>query len=400
MGEASGTEAAEVIATPYSRAFHPGELNARRVLLVAQGPWHLDMYASLFTALPEIDWTVYFEAPGEALSPLALAAPSNVQLIGNMTDVLLRLDDFAVCLTTLATPHRAHLRGLQIFTACSRLGIPVLEMQHGLFQLGVAFVEVSKTPGSGFPSAAMGAAARNFRDDLIGWSGEDGIGLPQFHDLKPASDDGYVLILSNLHRSVFSEVERRLFYEGVARLVRKHRRTKFLWKPHQSELQRKLEPLYAPLMNEVGANLQLLTKEAMAGTTTLELIRCCSRAVSSLSSVVLELEMYAKPTLLYAPVSMEGAVSIMGTVHPFVDDLSLSAAYDDLLQRPDAYRMQTGFLKPFEPEKLRAILRRNWRSGGVSKADLAQAILPSIEFLELTSVINRMKSDLRSAIKG
>lgn len=87
-------------------------------------------------------------------------------------------------------------------------------------------------------------------------------------------------------------------------------------------------------------------------------------------------------------------------MHPFVDDLSLSAAYDGLLQRPAAYRMQTGFLKPFEPEKLRAILRRNWRSGGVSKADLAQAILPRIEFLELTSAINRMNSDLRSAIKG
>jgi len=389
-----------MIATPYARAFRPGELSGRRVLLVAQGPWHLDMYASLFTALPEVDWTVYFEAPGEALAPLSMATPANVQLIGNLIDVLLRLDDFAVCLTTLATPHRAHLKGLQIFTACSRLGVPVLELQHGLFQQGAAFVEVSRTPGSGFANAAQGAAARNFRDDLVGWSGKDGIGLPQFHDLEPATDDGYVLILSNLHRSVFSEVERRLFYEGVAQLVRRHPETRFLWKPHQAELQRKLEPLYAPLMEQVGENLELLTRETMAGRTTLDLIRCCSRAVSSLSSVVLELEMYAKPTLLYAPVSMEDAVAIMGTVHPFDDDLSLLSAYADLMQRPDAYRMQTGFLKPFDPDRLRAILKRNWRSETIAKADLAQAILPSIEFLELTSTINRMKSDLRSAIKG
>jgi len=323
-----------------------------------------------------------------------------VQLIGNLIDVLLRLDDFAVCLTTLATPHRAHLKGLQIFTACSRLGVPVLELQHGLFQQGAAFVEVSRTPGSGFANAAQGGAARNFRDDLVGWSGKDGIGLPQFHDLKPATDDGYVLILSNLHRSVFSEVERRLFYEGVAQLVRRHPETRFLWKPHQAELQRKLEPLYAPLMEQVGENLELLTRETMAGRTTLDLIRCCSCAVSSLSSVVLELEMYAKPTLLYAPVSMEDAVAIMGAVHPFDDDLSLLSAYADLMQRPDAYRMQTGFLKPFDPDRLRAILKRNWRSETIAKADLAQAILPSIEFLELTSTINRMKSDLRSAIKG
>lgn len=389
-----------MIATPYARAFRPGELSGRRVLLVAQGPWHLDMYASLFTALPEVDWTVYFEAPGETLAPLSMATPANVQLIGNLIDVLLRLDDFAVCLTTLATPHRAHLKGLQIFTACSRLGVPVLELQHGLFQQGAAFVEVSRTPGSGFANAAQGAAARNFRDDLVGWSGKDGIGLPQFHNLKPATDDGYVLILSNLHRSVFSEVERRLFYEGVAQLVRRHPETRFLWKPHQAELQRKLEPLYAPLMEQVGENLELLTRETMAGRTTLDLIRCCSRAVSSLSSVVLELEMYAKPTLLYAPVSMEDAVAIMGTVHPFDDDLSLLSAYADLMQRPDAYRMQTGFLKPFDPDRLRAILKRNWRSETIAKADLAQAILPSIEFLELTSTINRMKSDLRSAIKG
>lgn len=387
-------------ATPYARAFHADELSGRRVLLVAQGPWHLDMYASFFTALPEVDWTVYFEAPGDALMPLAQAAPSNVQLIGNLTDVLLRLDEFAVCLTTLATPHRAHLTGLQIFTACSRLGLPVLEVQHGLFQQGMAFVEVSRTPGSGFANAAMGAAARNFRDDVVGWSGDAGIGLPQFHDLKPASDDGYVLILSNQHRSVFSEIERRLFYEGVAQLVRRHPDTRFLWKPHQAELQRKLEPLYAPLMALVRANLELLTRETMAGQTTLDLIRCCSSAVSSLSSVVLELEMYAKPTLLYAPASMEGAVAIMGTVHPFVDDLSLLAAYDDLLQRPGAYRMRTGFLKPFEPDRLRAVLKKNWRSQPISKAALAQAILPSIEFLELTSTINRMKSDLRSVIKG
>lgn len=385
---------------PYARAFRPGDITAKRVLLIAQGPWHLGMYASLFTALPEIDWTVYFDAAPDVVVPLAQDAPTNVQLIGDMTDVLLRLDDFAVCLTTLATPHRAHLRGIQIFAACAKLGIPVLELQHGLFQQGLSFVEISKTPGSGFTGATMGAAARNFCDGQVGWAGQEGIGLPQYHNLPPASDEGYVLILSNMHRSIFSEIERRLFYDSVAQLVRTHPRTSFLWKPHQAEIQRRLEPLYAPVMRQAGRNLELLTKETMAGRTTLDIIRRCSRAVSSASSVLLELEMYAKPTLLYAPVSMEGVLPALGRIHPFHDDVTLLSSYADMVARPDAYRMKTGHLKPFEPDRLRAILRKHWRGDILSKADVAHAILPTIEFLEATAAIKRLKADLKFTLNA
>lgn len=389
-----------MLSAPYARPFQPEDVSAKRVLLIAQGPWHMNMYASLFRALPEIDWTVYFDAEPNVVGRLAQDAPANVQLIGDMTDLLLRLDDFAVCLTTLATPHRSHLRGIQIFAACSKLGIPVLELQHGLFQQGLDFVEISQTPGSGFPGATMGGAARNFCDSQIRWSGEDGIGLPQFHDLAPALNDGYVLILSNMHRSIFSEIERRVFYDGVAQLVRTYPKTSFVWKPHQAEFQRKLEPLYAPLMRQTGLNLEVLTKETMGGRTTLDLIRRCSCAVSSASSVLLELEMYAKPTLLYAPVSMEGIVPALGRVHPFNDDVTLLASYAAMAAHPDAYRMKTGYLKPFSPDKLRSILRKNWNADVHSKADVVHAILPVIEFLESFNAIKRLKLDLKPTVKG
>ncbi len=224
-------------ASPYSVAYNYRKLEPKRVLMHLQGSWHIEMYANIFAELPEIYFAVFVEVPVEEAIRLAETLPDNVLIIPNIVDVLLQIDTFGVVLTTLATPHRGHVRGIQIFQACSALGIPVLEIQHGLFQIGINYYDVSRVSGSGFKNSSIGFPARNFRDGLITWGGPDGIGLPQFHRNPPAEDKGFVLILTNMHWSIYSDLERLMFYDGIRRLVLDHSDTRFFWKPHQAEIQ-------------------------------------------------------------------------------------------------------------------------------------------------------------------
>lgn len=380
---------------PYARRLARSDADARRVLLVLQGAWHLDMYANIFRALPEIDWTVLIDETTDGVLRLAEKTPRNVQIVGNLPEILLRLDSFALCLTTLATPHRAHVRGLQVYTACARLRIPVLELQHGLFQLGINYVDVSSTPGSGFRNSAMGTAAKNFRDDLITWSGPRGIGLPQFYNLPPAEDHGYVLVLSNLHWSLFTDVERHLFFHGVAKLVRRHPKTRFVWKPHQAEIQPKLEKFHSILLNDEFSNLDVMTKDAMEGRTTTDLIKDCRCAIVSPSSVLLELEMYGKPCVVYNPVSMENLTSMMRRFSSFVDGDELVSKFGKMVKHTDNFGLKTGFLKPFDPARLSTILRQWWSSRVVSKSDLAEAIVPMVQNLEVMAQMSRLRNDTK-----
>lgn len=373
----------------------PEAERAKRVLLVLQGAWHLEMFASLFQELPDIGWVVFIEAPQNTLTELSKTLPENVQVIGSIVDLMLRIDTFSICLTTLAVAHRAHMRGIQIFFACSQLGISVLELQHGLFQLGINYYDFSATPGDGFRNSSLGQAGLNFRDGLLSWGGDDGIGFPQYHQLAEAEDGNYVLILSNLHWSIFSQSEQHLFYDGIQTLVRNNPDQNFIWKPHQAEIQPRLEHLHSHLVKGSIPNLEVLTPNKMGKRTTSELIRCCTCAISSPSSVLLELEMHAKACIVYAPASTQGLMSIVKKADTYVliDDLISQCSM--MLAKPASYRLETGHLRPFDPVKLRRKLKASWNAESIGKKAVAEVIVPMIGTFQTGAALNKVQNMTR-----
>ena len=73
-------------------------------------------------------------------TPLAKCA--NAHFVGNLDELKFKLNLFGVFITTDAHSAHAHVYSLKLICMFEALGILVLELQHGLFQLGLHYYDV------------------------------------------------------------------------------------------------------------------------------------------------------------------------------------------------------------------------------------------------------------------
>jgi len=359
----------------------PERFQRRYVLLYLQGLWQLQLCRHMFSQLPDIEWVVCIEADSATTLKLSetFAAPSNVTYIYHLHDVYLRLDVFSAVISTWAVPHRAHTRGILLYSACAQLGIPVFELQHGLFQVGVNYQERASIVGDGFYGAASALPVRNFHDKLLAWSGEGAIGYPGFFNLRAGKDAGYCLILSNMHWNIYGEIDQTLFFEGVLATVEAHPDIRFIWKPHPAEVSKRTAKYFKPASENAYANLVVMTNNVMAAQelTTEDLIRDCSYAISSISTVLMELEMYHKKVAVYAPAVASGLWQQLRTVSKFVYPGELLKLFPKLARKSSREGLfESGMLQPFSPVRLRQELMSLMPGHPPDKRDVARVIAP------------------------
>ena len=361
---------------PYDRS----GLRIPHVLIYVQGVWQIQLCRHFFSELKDIQWVVLIEGTSQDVIKLSEEyTASNIIFSNNIIDAYLRIDVFSAVITTFAIPHRAHIKGIQLFSVCSQLGIPFFELQHGMFQIGVNYQEHAGIVGDGFYGAASALPVRNFHDKLLSWSDEDGIGYPGYFNLQRSSDLKYCLILSNMHWNIYGEVDQTLFFESVHAVVRANPKTQFIWKPHPSETSKRTEKYFQPASENAYPNLILMTHEVMMeqGLTTESLIRDCSYAISSISTVLMELEMYKKKVAVFAPSVASGLWTQIKTATKFVYPGELVKIFPKLARKtaPEGL-FESGLLKAFEPEKLRYELTKRMPENLPAKTDVARVIAP------------------------
>jgi len=356
------------------------------VLIHLQGAHQLSLCRPFFSQLPDIQWVVLIECPAADMQKLSadFTAASNVAFMHNLHDAILRLDVFSAVISTWAVPHKAHFRGIQLYGACVQLGIPFLELQHGMFQIGVNYRERSKIVGDGYYGAASSLPVRNFHDHLLAWSGEGAVGYPPFLDISPAENKGYCLILSNMHWNIYGEIDQILFFETVLTTVRANPDKTFLWKPHPAELSKRMDRYFKPLLDGAEPNLQVITNDELTRrqTTTEELIRNCAYAVSSYSTVLLDLEMYGKKVAVYSPSVCAGLHCQVELCSTFVTAPDLIALLPKLEKKTTKTgRFKSGMLQPFSPERVRGYIEEMGRKVPPPKAEVARVIVPILHAL-------------------
>lgn len=362
------------------------DYSKRYVLIYLNGAAHWSLFKNFFEKLPDIEWVVLIETNGSTILKLVdeLNPPDNVTFIHYLHDVYLRIDVFCAVVTTFAVPHGAHVKGIQLFHACSMLGIPVFEIQHGLFQVGISYQEKARVVGHGYYGAASTLPVTNFRDHLLAWWGKDSIGYPPNCDLLPPANKGYVLILSNLHWNIFGPSEQRAFFESLTKLVTAYPGIPFVWKPHPVEISSRMEPFFNPFLKGQFPNVKLLTNAKMAEQklTTGQLVRECDFAITSFSTVLLEIEMYGKGALVYSPRCCDGLRGQIELCSTFATPDELLSQFSDFcVNRSATGAFRSGLLEPFRPNNLREMLLTFARKTRPGKADVASVIIPLLHRL-------------------
>jgi len=132
------------------------------VLLVLQGGHHLSLFRNLFVQCQDVSWICFLPEIQKVSRSVVeeLYDSFGVQFFTDRQTTIAHFSTIDAVITTFAVPHRAHTPHLRFVALAYELGIPVFELQHGLFQLGISSGEAGPFVGSGLSGVDNSRTAR------------------------------------------------------------------------------------------------------------------------------------------------------------------------------------------------------------------------------------------------
>lgn len=321
--------------------------NRKKILFYANGAHHLSLYSSLFCSNPDFQFIIY--SPRILIEDYINSPVSeleNVFLCTDFADILPKLKYFGLCLTTDTQAARAHKPGLTVSYYCSRLGIKVIELQHGMFQLGMhyaALPELGKIPSDAFSVSGYRDAELCFYPS--GNNNSYVMGYPPFDGSLGASGGKYCLVMSNLHWQTYGREERARFYASVWQLAYKHPRQLFLWRMHPGE---KTSLALSGFPSEPPPNLKLLADDPIwKKVSAAEIIRKAAVVISTVSTVLLDCEICRRPLLIYETEAVSCLLKKIRRKKTFRTFPELDKLFSDV-RRYNSCRLDSGLLLPYD----------------------------------------------------
>lgn len=320
--------------------------NKKYILVYLRSAFHINMFRNLFKC-PDFEFLIF--SPFISVNEYKcseLAELPNCTFCDHFTPVLPKLAAFGLCLTTEALATIAHKTGLRLIRLCRACGIPVAELQHGLFTYGMSYYSSNKImENDAIP-------CRSFNDYTLTFYPVEGeeyvcMGYPEHDGKKTATYRGeYNLILSNLHWTTYTNDERYQFYRAIVQLAASRPDELFIWQLHPSEKTfKQWRSISAGLFRLFPAAKQnLITTHSSAMLNLLEtehLIRKAKRVIASVSTILLDCELSGKETLVYSCPSCEQMVNLFPCKTTFSNFEQLSAVFDS----PAPF--STGLLHPY-----------------------------------------------------
>lgn len=283
-----------------------------RIFCYINGGHHFKLLKNVFLMNPDIAFYIYSTKDifdSYRLSPVY--GMKNVFLISDFSLIEQRLDIFHAFLTTDAQKVKPHWPSVEIINKFKTYGVRTIEIQHGLFQLGLHYYDQPQCTNfhsDSLPSiSAADRIATYFPPSLLG--GADNrtvtIGYPPQHEpILGVTRGAYVLILSNLHWGTYTLAEANNFYSSIFRLANQYRNKKFIWKLHHGELlssqtKQMLENL-REVFCEVSSNLKFVHENPVLKLIDLDdLIKKSDFCIASPTTCLLDIERFNKPCLIY-----------------------------------------------------------------------------------------------------
>lgn len=327
--------------------------NKITVLVYLRCAFHLTMYEKLFSETHYDYVIVSDKISRDEMLTSSIAALPNCLFCTSIDQILYKLNAFGLFLTSDALATSAHKEALRLVLACHKAGIPVVELQHGLFTYG-DYYQCSCNNKMVQPD---GLPCRSFRDHLLSFSpnyAEDAtcIGYPKYHsDCPPSYTGNYTLILSNLHWDAYTPLERYAFMSSILHLANDYQNDLFVWRLHPGECasfpgRNMLNSLFN-IFPKAKNNILFTHENRIWSLISVDdIIRKAGKIISTISTVILDCEMYNKKTMVYNAPSVRFAVERFKKVEKFCDYSTLNRLWGD----SDAV-IETGMLYAWNKKK-------------------------------------------------
>lgn len=239
-----------------------------------------------------------------------------------------------------------------IVSTCLKVKKPVVEVPHGLFQSGYNLVDNSKLIHTRSHDLGFGGPLPSVSNYKLKWYGEDGIGYPRtvFRNcIKNFVLPEFTLITTNTNWYLYSLADKRAFFKVLFDYVERKEEKLFIWCPHTAEMS--AESFSINVVEFRPRNMMIYGLEKDIYFNGLEgaddLIPYCSYGISTLSTCLLDYEIYSKRVNVF---NCNGVIEILKTIK----NKSLFTEANEIT--PGAQVIETGYLKEFDPTKLDEML--------------------------------------------
>lgn len=336
-----------------------------KVLIVLQGLHHLMLYENIFKYCTQFQWYCLLPDMPKSLdveAPKQFYFRYGVIFFSDPLSCIAHIGHFDAVVTTWAVPHAKHLSYIKFIALAYELGLPVFELQHGLFQLGLTYSEFAPVVGSG-PGAAIAAPdVENLTTNVIRWFGEDGIGYPRsptFDDREGARRNlksKQVVFVTNHHWGILTDDERRACYEIMYETIRTLSAVDFVLLPHTGELKNQAFTDMVAKLDAVAAKNYRI--ETGRGDGVFDNTICnADLIVGSASTTILDCELSGTPTVMFNNETQAPFLESFVNVVTFSNADELIKIVNDVLYKNYRPEINTGFAQPFRPDRLVSILQ-------------------------------------------
>ncbi len=354
------------------------EDKTKRVFCYLRGVHHFDLFYNVFLLNPDIEFYIHSNfISADLYRKSKLYDLANVYFVADIKKFKYKLRSFGAFITTDSQSTAPHTYSLEFINFFNKLSVPVFELQHGLFQLGLHYYDVPVKEV--FHDDSL--PTDSFADHILTYYPNKSnvastvVGYPAY-EKKPLSYEGeYTLILSNLHWETYNKEEKYYFYKIIFELANSLPKQMFVWKMHHGEQVNPpcnsiIKSLFDIFPNVKKNIIFYHENEFLSKSSTTELIQKAQTVISTVSTVLLDCDMCKKKTVTFSSPAVKCLIERMKQPQAFTNLQELK----ELLAQPENH-FSTGLLYKYDNEAFRKILNKLYKHTELSNKEFLDIVL-------------------------
>lgn len=233
--------------------------------------------------------------------------PGNVKITSDFKSVIMLAAIFSAVITTVGHISPVlNVKIISILKACISSEIPIIEVPHGLYQWGYNLVDDSKFVNTASNTLGAGYPVPSFADHQISWFDNTGIGYPRHRTEKIKCTENimvpdYTVITTNTNWYMYGFEDQRVLAQSIFEYAKANPERMFIWCHHPAELN--ATNLINNMLGAKPANIFRYGHDKdiyfHSLDTTEEVIQYAQAGISTISTCLLDYELYNIPTAIF-----------------------------------------------------------------------------------------------------
>lgn len=266
----------------------------------------------------------------------------------DFNDIIFKVEIFGLVISSITHAAYNNKLGIKILPIFKKLEIPIIELQHGFIQYGLNYLadneNYKRIYDFGYCNGWADHVLTYF--DINNEKNFTKIGYPkQRKNTRNIESSGYILILTNFNWDIYSFMEISNFYSFILRLFIDFPDQKFIFKVHPAEV-RIFKEFYDTIETSFDNVIISHRNNIFNLIKTEKLIQSAFKVISTISTTLLDCELYSKQTIIYKCKSNSEIFSTFQKVITFSDYTELVNFINSKID----CKIRTGYLNQYDNE--------------------------------------------------